>query len=542
MVVSRSIDARNRIVWPIVDRANEPPDVREAAKRRVAGAVGRVIQVRLSVPEDQRAPLAVEMSGPLGQARGRVLSMARGAIGAYRPIAFHRHVVGLGAWNAQGETLAVAGLPDGTWRIESSGELHRVTYGVELDSMGQGSGDLLTATRRQSGYLTLVGYGVFMAIEGARGWPHAVELVLPEEWAKGGPRGGPVSWALPRDERGRYRANSWLELADEPALLGRDIHARGEGERFVHVAAADRKRRESTASVLADALAASREGIEALGFPGRQGRFHVLYELFDPDAGDGAAGHRRLGWALEHGLSFHGVDSIAGVAENFSARLVYHVIHHELHTLIPRRLYSDRLHPDRQIAAEPTELIWFAEGLVQYLACLALARSFQARGQRGVDIALRVVANRFAATYLDGGPPGSPSLAEHSLALCAGDHTHWRWHFAAGGLIALWLDATMRSGENGQRGLLEALLDLYREWADHQAGIPEPRFVEVLARACGPGAEAILDRHVRAGEPLPVDAILAGAGIVRDNRAFEIVPASQLDARAARFRQKMLGR
>src|SRR6185503_6006325 len=93
---------------------------------------------------------------------------------------------------------------------------------------------------------------------------------------------------------------------------------------------------------------------------------HVFFELRKP-----APGHK-LGWALEHGQSFQAVDQLT--LEN-DPGLVYHLVHHMLHAWIPRRLYTDALHPARQILGTPSGTIWFAEGFPQYLAFVGMARA-----------------------------------------------------------------------------------------------------------------------------------------------------------------------
>ena len=83
--------------------------------------------------------------------------------------------------------------------------------------------------------------------------------------------------------------------------------------RYVHVWREDGGDPERSLDTLARAAAASARGLAALGVPPHEHAYHVFFELFEPLPG------RKLGWAMEHGRSFHAVDM--GDVDSLSAHI-----------------------------------------------------------------------------------------------------------------------------------------------------------------------------------------------------------------------------
>ena len=183
--------------------------------------------------------------------------------------------------------------------------------------------------------------------------------------------------------------------------------------------------------------------------------------------------------------------------------------------------------------AEPSEFIFFAEGFVQYLAFVGLARS----GGVDTETALRLLSERFARFYEKEAPPEPRSLINESRRICAGDSTNWMWNFSAGGLAALWIDEQLRARSPGAPGMLEAMLALYRRWEHHPVGIPEDTFEEVFSEAAGARTPEVWSAHIRGSKPLPLEAILEGAGIRREGEGYRVIPDAEVSEAVVRFRR-----
>src|SRR5262245_2087011 len=128
-----------------------------------------------------------------------------------------------------------------------------------------------------------------------------------------------------------------------------------------------------------------------------------------------------------------------------------------LHAWIPRRLYTDALHPARQIRGALTRAIWFAEGFPQYLAFVGMGRA----GLCPTKEIMFMLARRFVVPLFANKPATARSMADRSLRLGSGDHDEWSYGFAQGALFAMWLDGKLRITRSDLDGLPEAMRALY---------------------------------------------------------------------------------
>lgn len=471
------------------------------------------VTVRIQVSEQPEEPLLVQLSGNFGKAEGRELGMAPGMPGAYQTFSFLPHVHNLRAWNHLRQVLDVERDPDTSrWRISGLGELALVEYEVDTAGADRSIGDPNVLSRRGPGYAWLNGYQILLTMPGDHQVPHVVDLVLPHGWA--------VATSLPKTSEGFWRAQNAFEFRDEPLLLGNGfLHQKiGEAEpaRNVYVQAAPGVRGTAILGRLTRAARHSVAGIQALGLPGPRRPYAMLFDVqYPPDGSD-------WNWALEHGHSFHSLHG-PSLLEWSDSRLIYHMIHHQLHAWVPRRLYTDQLHPIRQLNAEVSQFLWFAEGFPQYLAVCALAKS------KGVDrkTALTLFAERFAKVYADRPHQSRMAPSRLSEVLCQGDHRYLDVQYATGALLALWMDSELRR-ETPERGLVEVLRDLSRDWADHPHGIPEDEFVDILSDLGKYDFRPIFEKHIFANRPLPLDLILERVGIVQDGAEFIVLPDAEV--------------
>jgi predicted metalloprotease with PDZ domain len=224
------------------------------------------------------------------------------------------------------------------------------------------------------------------------------------------------------------------------------------------------------------------------------------------------------------------VDALPEAAEDLR-RISYHFTHHLLHAWIPRRLFTDRLDPWRQLEGEPSGFVWFAEGFAQYLAFVGLART----GALSPVDALRMMAARFAIPLQENIPPTPVTMTGLSRVLCEGDHSHWRYNYALGGLLALWLDLKLH--DSGRPGLPEAMLRLFEQ---HAPGIPEDHFEAALSQSSGFDATVLFAAHVRGPEPLPISQILGAIGAVHGGSRPLIAPDPEVSPEIRRRRERLL--
>lgn len=474
-----------------------------------APAPDPVVRYTLTVPADPAERLRVEVTAAFASDRTS-LRPAAAAVGAYRAAPFGRFMHGLAAFDASGAPLPIEER-GGVHVVE--GPLSRLTYEVDARAGEQALEDLTVASHRRDGFTFVSGYATFLRVDGASARPHELRVVTAPGWR--------VATALEATADSTFRAANALELLDEPLMVGEAFaslavdDAAMPGHVHLYGAEADPGPQLRT---IADAYRAAVRGAAAIGLPPLGRPYHLFVELLPPTEG------QRLGWAMEHARSTL-LTYAQGRFTEPDPGFTYHVVHEVVHAWIPRRLYTASLHPEAQLEATHTPHVWLAEGVAQYLAFVALARS----GAESRDDVLLRLARRFARPYLSAAPSTPTSLEDHSRTICGGDHDTWAWQYGAGGLLALQIDQRMRARGDGARGLPDALAELVA--SAPAAGIPDDELEARLSEATGLDLGPVFARHVHGVEPLDADAILAGAGVSRDGDGFVVHPAPSEESR-----------
>jgi len=444
--------------------------------------------VEIEVPAAPAEPIAVTLEADFGA--DRMIRMARSIVGAYAPLRSGGAVSDVRGWGPDGAPVPIALLGADTWR--AAGPLRRLAWRVDGERSEDVQESLAASVHRRVGYTFLNGAALFLRVEGSARRAHRVRLRLPAGWR--------VAWALREEPGGTWLASDLFELIDEPAMLGTAFRSEPAAPALmVHVHSDGPDGPDVHVKALAEAARLGLKAVESLRLPPLGPPYHVFFELY------GAGTPQRLGWAQEHGFSFHGVDAAGGTRE-LTPGLAYHFAHHMLHAWLPRRLFTDRLRPDRQLEGAPTAAIWFAEGFAQYLALVGLART----GAFGREDALARMQLRFGRPVREAAPGEPISLAALSLRLCGGDHAHWAYEYGAGALLAAWIDQRLAEAKLPD---LAAVTPRLLDWCrDHPDGIPEERFDQVFREVSGLDVTDLFERYVRGTVRVPVDEVLKGFG------------------------------
>jgi len=452
------------------------------------------IAVTVTVPEDPAAAIRVVYEGRFHPAPIRTVRAAPAVVGAYERFPFGRFVRNLEARDEHGRRLSVSPAGEGVWTV--AGPLARLSYEVDAAAGEREISDFLASTHRRDGFTRLSGTATFLLVEGVGGKSFDVTVEAPDGWRVAtGHNWNPL--------RGAFSAGQ-LSLLDEPIAVGTrfvsGIARHGETVSHVHVYADPPARAEDFLQRFVEAQEKALAAAAALELPVPFGRalYHVFIEIVRPVEG------RELGWALEHERSFQGAFALDDVPAD-PDRLAYHFTHHVFHTWIPRRLFTDRLDPFRLLEGEPSEFVWFAEGFAQYLAFVGLAKA----GVFEPKTALERLEQRFVPPYRENAPPEPRSMTAHSRALSAGEKTHWRYGYAQGGLLALWLEEKLHAMGPDSPSLSQVLWRIFDR--EDGADLREDEFESFFREASGLDVTEIFRCHVRGAEPLPVEEILAGA-------------------------------
>jgi predicted metalloprotease with PDZ domain len=455
------------------------------------------IRVTVSIGKEPSSPVHVSYEGEFGTTREHRIRAAPAVVGAYEKFPFGRFIRELEVRDDRGLALPLSEESEGVWLVR--GHLARLSYEIDAAKAEREIADFLVTSHRREGFTLLSGYATYLLVGGAEHREHQVAFEIPAGWR--------VATALPGEGPGPYRARDALELLDEPAALGTGFTSatarHGGALSLVHAYADPPAKAQEFLPRFVAAQEKALASAAALELPVLEGDlpYHVFLEIVRP------VESRDLGWALEHGRSFQGAYALDAVPTD-PDRLAYHFTHHLLHAWLPRRLFTDRLDPRRQLEGEASEFIGFAEGFAQYLAFVGLARA----GALEPQVALERLQRRFVPPYLENAPPEPRSITAHSLALSRGEKAHWGYGYAQGGLLALWLEEKLLACDPPRASLSVVLRRLHER---HPRGLPEDRFEALFEETSGLDVSEIFRRHVRGAEPLPIEEILARAESLR---------------------------
>ena len=217
------------------------------------------------------------------------------------------------------------------------------------------------------------------------------------------------------------------------------------------------------------------------------------------------------GGGLEHQNSQ--VDEVHTTALDADLSGLY--AHEMFHAWNVKRLRPSELAPYRYDDAQPSSWLWVSEGITEYYATLALLRS-------GI-IDSTIAYDRIAGSIVNSSSPAAAqvSLSDASLSTWTGplDGSDGLY-YPKGALAGFLLDALIRDASGNRHSLDDVMRELYQTTYKRGRGFTSDDWWSSVARNAGkraPFAE-FARRYVDGRDPVPVDSILALAGLRAEQR------------------------
>jgi len=412
----------------------------------------------LTLEHPERHLIGVAIDAATGGADALEFAMPAWSPGRYYIYDFARNVQNVAAHSERGRQLNVVKSDTGRWRVECGGaERVRFTYRVYADTI---SG---TFSQFNARHAAINGSSVFMALVGAEAMPIVLSVERPEGWE--------VHTALPKgrlDGRAVWRAANYDVLLDSPIEVGTPVTRRFTLDGVVYhivldIAAgpatlgSERTRRQIDRYV-EDVKKIVGAYTDAFGRP----EFKAYWFIANIDpwaaAGDGMEhlASTRLVLAGEF-TDAKGYDDLIAVTS-----------HEFFHIWNVKRLRPRELGPFDYSRPGHTTLLWFAEGFTQYYGIMALSRA-------GVWDETRTLRELSAEINQVDRSPGRRhrSLREASwdtwlaagtrsgLPYASNIRSTWVNYYHKGAIVALVLDASIRSTTAHRRTLDDVLRTLY---------------------------------------------------------------------------------
>lgn len=429
------------------------------------------------------------------------------APGSYLIREFARHVEGFAAETLEGKALPWVRTDKASWIITLQGATaFRVRYLVYAFEWTVRTSHLTN----QHGYFN--GTSVFMYLDGYKQHPVSLEILPPPD------RGWHVSIALPQDDRGHYQAATYDHLVDSPAEIGdhrvvrfealgrpHEIAIFGAGNEDVERLGTDLKTIvETTASLFDDELPYER----------------YLFILHLSDGRSGGLEHRDSSTLLTDRWTFQPQASY----EKF-LRLAAHEF---FHTWNGKRVRPHNLGPFDYLHEVYTPLLWVVEGFTNYYDLLILRRA----GLISPERYLKLLGERIATYRLTPGRLVQPLEEASQLAWIKfyrpdeNSPNSAISYYLKGGLVALMIDLQMRQSTRNEKSLDDLVRYLWSRYGQRDVGFSPDEFADALDLVAEGDYDEFLDRYVRSTVELPLEEVLAQAGLVLEARRKEETPAA----------------
>ena len=408
--------------------------------------------------------------------------------GAWRKINFADLISEIYAYDANGNRSPIHQVAPNRWRLSHPTEVVRIEYHIaDVQRLPAGQRPLeMLGTLLKPHFAYLSWGGIVGVLSGLADKPLQLNLQLPQHWQ--------AVMALPQPQPLQFIATDYKALLDSPLLTGEitSLTERITGTQItLAVVSPDWQ---ITAEHI---FAPVRSIIEAMdhflnyGLPVNN---YTMLFVFDDVFAGGVAYPKSCAFVFEN----------APLEQNLPE--IRDVIAHELfHLIIPYAIRSDALNIEALGQRNPTQHLWFFEGVTEWAADIIQLRS-------GLKTLSQFINGDFRQKILYENWFGTTdSLQEISLQ-SAGDPRDYANVYSRGALVATLLDISLLDDSYGRRGLREVINDLLLDYGP-QKPLPESRFFAILIDYCGPDMQEFIEKYILRNEPLPIGEVIEKVGI-----------------------------
>ncbi|HEY7462045.1 MAG TPA: PDZ domain-containing protein [Gemmatimonadota bacterium] len=449
--------------------------------------------VSLADPSTRTLRVTAEFPNPGAEL---LASLPAWSPGSYTVENYSREVRSFAAADGAGKALAWDKLDPDTWRVETGGaEVARLTLEVHADSLD------LDKSKVFDDFAFFNGTNLFPFQSDRLDRPAAVTLDLPSGWK--------VATGLPpAGEPDHFTAASYDQLVDAPTFVG-DFQL----DTFT---AGGRPARLAVYPVTAftdDQRGRIREAIDRILTAENAIVGDVPYDsytvlLYVGRWGTGFAG------GLEHANShFDILDPAFAEAFDQTLPILQSLFAHEaFHLWNVKRIRPAAMWPYDYDTWQPTELLWFSEGVTDYYADLAVTRA----GLYTPEMFMGQIETNLLRLEAE---PGPVALEDASLdTWLSPTYGDPYIYYPKGSLIGLLLDIRIRHATGNRRSLDDVVRELYDDFYERGKGFTTADLLGLVRDAGDADVDRFYARFIDGRDPLPMAETLKLAGMVLDRQ------------------------
>jgi len=448
--------------------------------------------------------LCVQISDPDPQ--GQVLRLPNWIPGSYMIRDFSRNIIFIEAAGDQG-TVALEKLDKSSWRARAQLKELTVRYRVYAWDLS------VRAAHVDRTHAFLNGTSVFLSVDGQEEEPVSVLFERPShDIAKAYQLATTLSSVeVDATGYGRYAASDYDELIDHPVEQGTFKQLKFDACGVPHEIVFTGPCHFDEARVVKDLTAICEYQIRFFGKPAPMERY--LFMVMVVDSGYGGLEHR-ASTALMITRENLPVEGEVRVSDKYLDFLGL-CSHEYFHTWNVKRIKPARFVPYELAAESYTQLLWFFEGMTSYYDDLVLVRTGLIDKERYAGLLSKTLTR-----VERGAGRRTQSVTDSSFDAW---HKFYKQdenapnaivsYYAKGALIALCLDALLRSTSANSVSLDDLMRTLWQRWMQNPKGLDEDEPQRVAAEIAGTDLSDFFDHVLHSTEELPVAPSLEKLGV-----------------------------
>jgi len=472
-----------------------------AQKKGESNGVGVLIDLK-NVVDDK---VMVTVTPPAFSAETTTYFIPKIVPGTYSEDNYGKFVENFKAYDKKGKELAVTKADDNSWKIAGAKSLAKVTYFVNdtYDIEGSGTHEIFSpaGTNIAANENFMINTHGFVGYFDGRGEiPYNVVISHPAQlW-------GATSMvdADASAENDVFVSPRYADLVDHPIMYSKPDYTTFTVDGMEILISVYSPKGIVTAKALTPEMETMmRAQKKFLGPINSTKKYSVLIYLSDMEKQDA----KGFG-ALEHTSSTTVVMPEAMPIDQLLSTLKDVVSHEFFHIVTPLSVHSKEIHFFNYNTPKMSEHLWMYEGVTEYFANL-----FQVnQGLISEDDFYLRIAEKIASSHKFDDTMQFTNMSKNILQ----EPYKGAYYnvYLKGALIAMCIDIQMRESSNGERGILDLMQDLSREYGSNKPFNDEDLFAKITALSY-PEVGQFLATYVSGTTPIPYETYFAKVGVTK---------------------------
>lgn len=473
-----------------------------------AQSSNKEVQVALDLVNINNDRVAVTIIAPKISSNETTFYMPKIIPGTYSEDDYGRYIENFKAYDAKGKELSAAKMDDNSWVIKEAKKLAKITYLVNdtYDSESGtefGKGDIFSpaGTNILEGENFVINTHAFVGyFKDLNELPYRLTITKPTNLY-----GATAMVDLDKSDKvDVFTASRYAELVDNPIMYAKPNYTSFMVDDMEIILSIYSPNAILKAEDLKPAMETMMKAQKKfLGKVNNTKKYAILLYLSDYEKSDA----KGFG-ALEHNTSTVVVFPEAMPAEQLEQSMIDVVSHEFFHILTPLSVHSKEIHYFNFNTPKMSQHLWMYEGITEYFANL-----FQVNQDliSEDDFYERMAGKVNNAKRYDEKMPFTKMSAE---VLAKPYKDAYLNVYEKGALIAMCLDIQIRESSKGERGILDLMQKLSKEYGQTKPFEDSELFDKIVSLTY-PEIRTFLDTYVSGTTPLLYDDFFAKMGVTK---------------------------